>query len=207
MALIKNQKSTVTPQDERQISRDFPGLSTIIATGDARARRWAARDLVAFDGASEVLVSRLALETDPGVREAILLALTEIGDQDAIDGLVMCLGCEDVQLRNEAIGAMKHLPDQVAPIMETLLNNTDPDIRIFSVNVLESLRHPQVVPWLVKVIEQDPHVNVCATAVDLLGEVGNESAVTALHRLNERFPAEPYIQFAVSLALKRIEEV
>lgn len=207
MALIKNHKSAVTPQDEHARGQSVQELSKVMETGDAQARRWAAKDLVAFAEASEVLVARLALETEHSVREAILLALTEIGDKTAVDGLVECLGSEDAQLRNEAIGAMKNLPAQVAPIMEGLLNDSDPDIRIFSVNVLESLRHPQVVPWLVKVIQQDPHVNVCATAVDLLGEVGDDSAVTALHHLKQRFPNEPYIQFAVTLALKRIEEV
>ena len=35
---------------------------------------------------------------------------------------------------------------------------------------LVSLRHPDVELWLREVIERDAHENVCATAVDLLGE-------------------------------------
>jgi hypothetical protein len=60
--------------------------------------------------------------------------------------------------------------------------------------------------WLIEVIEADPHVNVCATAVDLLGEVGSAAAREALLGLKDRFPDEPYVHFAADLALRRIDE-
>jgi tRNA A37 threonylcarbamoyladenosine synthetase subunit TsaC/SUA5/YrdC len=43
--------------------------------------------------------------------------------------------------------------------------------------------------------------------LDLLCEVGTEAAVDPLVRLKARFSAEPYIQFAANLALKRIREI
>ncbi|MGS0757735.1 HEAT repeat domain-containing protein, partial [Roseateles sp. GG27B] len=82
--------------------------------------------------------------------------------------------------------------------------DADSDVRIFAVNVLESLRHPDVESWLIDVIQRDPHVNVCATAVDLLSEVGTSAAVGALDALKVRFPDEPYIKFAANLALRSI---
>ena len=99
---------------------------------------------------------------------------------------------------------MKALPNEVAPIMSDLLRDADPDVRILAVNVLESLRHPKVEQWLIEVIDRDLMVNVCGSAVDLLGEVGSQAARDALGRLKVRYEAEPYIQFAVDLALKRI---
>jgi tRNA A37 threonylcarbamoyladenosine synthetase subunit TsaC/SUA5/YrdC len=60
---------------------------------------------------------------------------------------------------------------------------------------------------LIEVIERDAHVNVCATAVDLLCEVGTEAAIDPLLQLKARFIREPYIQFAADLALKRIREI
>jgi len=141
------------------------------------------------------------------VREVILTTLTRLGDDVAIAGLVDCLRSEeDAALRNEALEAMKQLPDEVAPIMAGLLHDADPDVRIFAVNILESLRHPEVEAWLIDVIQHDPHVNVCATAVDLLGEVGSDRAREALLGLKARFAQEPYVQFAASLALRRIDE-
>ena len=67
--------------------------------------------------------------------------------------------------------------------------------------------HPEVENWLIEVISQDCHVNVCATAVDLLGEVGSPRAHDALQALKQRFAGEPYIQFAADIALKRIAHV
>jgi HEAT repeat protein len=96
------------------------------------------------------------------------------------------------------------LPVEVAPIMGALLVDEDSDVRIMAVNILESLQHPKVEQWLIDVIDRDPVVNVCGTAVDLLGEVGSSAAFDALQRLKQRYAGEPYIQFAADLALKRI---
>jgi hypothetical protein len=57
---------------------------------------------------------------------------------------------------------------------------------------------------LIEVIDSDPQLNVCATAVDLLGEVGSTAAREPLLRLKARYADEPYIEFAADLALKRI---
>jgi hypothetical protein len=102
---------------------------------------------------------------------------------------------------------MKTLPVEVAPIMRGLLADQDPDVRIFAINILESLRHPDVEAWLIEVIEREPMVNVCGTAADLLSEVGSGASRDALERLKARFATEPYIQFATALALKRLVPV
>jgi HEAT repeat protein len=206
MAFIK--KSGVPPivDEGRLQQRDFPGLVTQLDDADPAVRRWAARDLLGFRQATTALVARLQLENDRSVREVILTSLTRLGDDIAVAGLVGWLRSEDVQMRNEAIEAMKSLPDEVAPIMGNLLIDEDSDVRIMAVNILESLLHPKVEQWLIEVIENDPVVNVCGTAVDLLGEVGSQASHDSLERLLKRFPTEPYIQFAANLALKRIEK-
>jgi HEAT repeat protein len=175
-----------------------------LADPDPAQRRWAARDLLRYPNAATALVQRLQCETDIAVREVIFTSLTRLGGAVAVAGLVHCLRSEEASLRNEAIEAMKVLPTEVAPIMGGLLQDADSDVRIMAVNVLESLQHPQVESWLIQVIEQDPVVNVCGAAVDLLTEVGTAAALGALQRIKQRFADEPYIQFAASLALKRI---
>lgn len=211
MPIMKQPPPPESDGDERARPRDFNGLVAELEAQNPAARRWAARDLVEANpdaGAevSAVLLQRLEREDNPAVREAIFTGLTRLGDAVAVAGLVSCLRSEDATLRNEAIEALKQLPEAVAPMMHGLLQDADPDVRIFAVNVLESLRHPQVEAWLIAVIEQDPHVNVCATAVDLLGEVGSSAARSALEALRQRFVDEPYIRFAADLALKRINE-
>jgi HEAT repeat protein len=212
MAFIK--QKPVTPSiDERAGDSAVPApaasyddLQRALNADSAEERRWAARDLLDFPGSSPLLVARLNIESSESVREIIFTTLVRLGDAPAVAGLVECLRSEDAMVRNEAIEAMKCLPDAVAPIMRDLLADPDSDVRIFAVNVLESLRHPEVESWLSQVIEKDPHVNVCGTAVDLLGEVGSRTVLEPLIRLKTRFAKEPYIQFAADLAIKRILE-
>ncbi len=202
MAFIKQQPTHDT--DTRNQVRDVHVLLIELDDADPATRRWAARDLLTHPEATPALVARLQIETDRSVREVILTSLTRLGNVVAVACMVDWLRSENVEMRNEAIEAMKALPDEVAPIMGGLLSDPDSDVRIMAVNILESLRHPQVEAWLIDVIDCDPVVNVCGTAVDLLGEVGSDAAIAALQRLKQRFATEPYIQFATNLALKRI---
>ena len=205
MAFIKKSPQPRNPATEQRAApRDLDGLIRELDDADPVARRWAARDLAVHPSASAALLARLHRENEVSVREVILTALMKIADPAAITGLVTCLRSEDANLRNEAIEAMKTLPVEVAPIMQSLLVDQDPDVRIFAINILESLRHPDVEAWLIEVIAREPMVNVCGTAVDLLSEVGTSASKDALEGLKARFDAEPYIQFAAALALKRI---
>lgn len=204
MAFIKKDAAPPDSGNERSQPRDYAGLLAQLEHADPAVRRWAARDLLAYPEASAQLLHRLQLEQQRSVREVILTSLTRLGDDVAVAGLVDWLRSEDAEMRNEAIAAMKELPDKVAPIMGALLSDTDSDVRIMAVNVLESLRHPHVEAWLIDVIAHDTVVNVCGTAVDLLGEVGTVGSQGALEQLKQRFADEPYIQFAADIALKRI---
>lgn len=204
MPFIKNRKNESVEIDERKQKRDCEGLREQLSDPSATARRWAARDMINCPEDAMAMVERLKIEPDNSVREVILTTLTCLGDQAAVRGLVECLRSEDASLRNETIEAMKQLPDEVGPIMQGLLTDRDSDVRIFAVNILESLRHPDVERWLIDVIEHDPHVNVCATALDLLGEIATKAAGLPLVRLKARFKDEPYIQFAADIALKGI---
>jgi HEAT repeat protein len=204
MAFIKQKNPQVVNEDERAAPRDFEGLCSELDNENQTARRWAARDLGQFPQASARLVSRLKIEDNANVRTAILDTLAQISDDIAITGIVECLRSDEASLRNEAIEVLKNIPEQVAPIIDSLLNDDDSDVRIFAVNILESLHHEDVEKWLIQVIEHDDHVNVCATAVDLLSEVGTEIAVKALENLKIRFADEPYICFTTDLALKRL---
>jgi len=204
MALIPATHAARPTGDGRHRERTIEGLLDQLQNTDPTVRRWAVRDLMAVEDVSAALVTALHLEVDVAVRGVLLTALATRADGIAVDGLVACLRSENAALRNEAIGAMQQLPTQVASIMGALLLDDDPDVRILAVNVLESLRHPDVEEWLIEVIEHDPHLNVCATAVDLLGEVGSLAARGPLERLKARFGDAPYIGFATDLALSRI---
>ncbi|MGB1092390.1 MAG: HEAT repeat domain-containing protein, partial [Oceanobacter sp.] len=183
MALVKRDITTADPSlnmPEQPEVLDCNQLKDNLFGSNPIKRRQAAQDIIKCDGASELLLTQLKQETSSSVRQVILTSLTHIGDQIAVQGLANCLRLEDAALRNEAIEAMKQLPDQVAQVVPELLRDEDPDVRIFTVNILESLCHQDVEDWLIEVLEQDDHLNVINTAIDLLGEVGTEAAVEAL---------------------------
>lgn len=202
MAFIKSNPGNNENNDEPQSCET---TASLLVTGTTDQRRQAAREIIACEGASQSLVAQLSEEENPSVRHVIILSLTQIGDDIALQGLVDCLRSENAALRNEAIEAIKQLPQEIAPVMARLLNDPDPDVRIFTVNILESLCHDDVEKWLLEVIRNDSHVNVCATAVDLLGEVGTANALEDLNLLKSRFENEPYIQFAADLAIRRVQ--
>ena len=179
-------------------------LAAALESADVSVRRDAARELLHCPEAAKALVGHLQREENQSVREVILACLVRLSDSVAVEGLTSCLRSEDPALRNEVIDTLKELTVDLTAVLQSLLSDSDPDIRIFAVNILESRRHPDVERWLIGVIEQDAHINVCATALDLLCEVGTEAALEPLLRLKARFASEAYIQFAADLAIKRI---
>lgn len=205
MGFVKGQHVNVEHSQERQGQRDLTGLTESLRSHDPFRRRWAARDLIAYPTAIDALLSQLRVESDREVRAAIFTTLSQFDNLSAAKGLISFLHSEDVALRNNAIDALKLMPSALAPLMDDLLQDPSTDVRILAVNVLESLRHPQVEQWLIRVVAKDPHVNVCATAVDLLSEVGTQAAVQPLLTLKSRFSAEPFMHFAIDVALKRIQ--
>ena len=216
MALIKgivNENTTLPVGKAELIETNCGELAALLESADATVRRHAARDMLHCLDAADALVSRLKREDKTTVREAILTTLIRLDDPSATAGLADCLRSEDAALRNEVIEALGEMAasedkaNTVPPVLLSLLADTDPDVRIFAVNIIESSRHPDAERWLIEVIERDVHVNVCATAVDLLCEVGTEAAIDPLLHLKARFVHDAYIQFAADLALKRIREI
>jgi len=205
MPLTRNISNAPLAQEERSRGRDGMDLVAQLDDPDPTVRRWAARDLAMFPGAVAVLLAHLTVERDLSVREVMLTTLVHLNDPAAVAYLVGFLRSEDAALRNEAVETLRELPDHVDTFIHELLSDDSPDVRIFAVNVLESLRHADVEKWLIEAIETDPHVNVCSTAVDLLAEVGSECSRLPLERLKKRFPDVPYLVFAIDLAVSRID--
>jgi HEAT repeat protein len=207
MAFVKRKAMEPAPADVPKQERSCAELTACLEDSDPQTRRQAAREMLHFPDVSGALVSRLRREQDAAVREVILTTLVRLADPSAAAGMAECLRSEDAALRNEVIEAIGLLSGDVSATLRTLLADSDPDVRIFAVNILDSRRQPDVESWLIEVIEKDVHLNVCATAVDLLCEVGTEAALEPLLRLKVRFVSEVFIQFAANRAIKRIRGV
>ncbi|MBB1251413.1 HEAT repeat domain-containing protein [Rhizobium sp. G21] len=182
-------------------------MIAVLSAGSLGERLAAIRALSARGGraAVDALCIALAADDERACREVIAVELAHLGGEAVVDGLMPLLRSDDAALRNIAIDILKELPSDVAPRMEALLDDPDPDVRIFLVNVLEALRHPAVEDWLIAVITMDANINVVGTALDLLNEVGTTAAVEPLRRAVARFGEEPFIAFSAENALRRIE--
>jgi HEAT repeat protein len=207
MGLIKGKTVRNSKKAAPVAPQSCERLVAELEDSDATVRRHAAQKITPCLDATTALINRLKREENTAVREAILNSLLRLHDPSIGIGLADCLRSEDAGLRNDVIEVFKQLGGEVAPILRTLLADPDPDVRIFAVNVLNSERFPDAEHWLIEVIEKDEHVNVCASAVDLLCEVGTKVAIDPLLHLKARFTHEAYIQFAADLALKRIREI
>jgi HEAT repeat protein len=151
-----------------------------------------------------VLCAHLANEPNLSVRSIILTGLIIHRSPAVVVGLLPLLSGDDANLRNGAIEALQQMPDEVAPHVESMLTAADSDVRIFAINVLAALPHPMVPEWLLRVVTLDPHVNVCAEALDAFAEVGEPEAIPALEALADRFSDVAFIRFAVDAAARRI---
>ncbi|OLP61805.1 hypothetical protein BJF93_19110 [Xaviernesmea oryzae] len=203
--LIRRSETASAPQvpdAERSLEDHVAALASTEAALRLEATRHVAE---AGDGqAVAALCTALAAERESVVRDAMAVALARRGGADVVEGLLPLLRSDEAAVRNIAIDILKELPLDVAPRMEALLDDEDPDVRIFVVNVLEALRHPRVEDWLIAVITMDQNANVVITALDLLNEVGTPAALPALENVVRRFPDEPFVAFSADIARKRI---
>jgi HEAT repeat protein len=185
--------------------RDSAGLIAQLQDPDVSARRWAARDLSEHANAVSPLCQHLLTETDASVREVVFTTLSCIGSEHVVDGMLPLLRSEDANLRNSAIEVLCSLPELVGPRIDALLKDADPDVRIFTVNLLGDLKHPEVGRWLSMVLNEDEHINVVAAALEVLAEVGSLPALSAIRQARMRFADDAFIGFAADLAEQRIE--
>jgi HEAT repeat protein len=203
-------RKTGTPEplhavQTRDHARDTAGLLAQLRQGDAGQRRWAARDLAAQPEAASALGAALLTERDGAVRDALFTSLSaQVGDA-AVAALLPLLRSEDAGLRNGAIEALAGMPDAVASRIAGLLRDADADVRIFTVNLLGELRHPQVRPWLLQVLQEDTEVNVAAAALEVLAEVAGPQDLPLLAATKRRFAGDAFIGFAADLAIERIQ--
>ncbi|MBZ8142040.1 PBS lyase [Rubrivivax gelatinosus] len=206
MALKKNGDSAaLRPIETREYPRDLDGLVAQLSDADSGRRRWAARDLAQYPAAAAAVCARLAIETDASVRTVLFSSAARLGSPEVVQAMVQLLRSEEPGLRNGAIEVLAGLPAAVAPLIERLLQDTDSDVRIFTVNLLGELRHPQVPRWLDQVLLHDPEVNVVGAALEVLSEVGGTENLAALREVRRRFAGDAYIDFSAGLALERIE--
>jgi HEAT repeat protein len=205
MALVKKTDELRDGGNERATPRAVPDLIAMLSSPDAGARRWAALDLAGAGDAAPTLVGALSSETDLAVRDAILTTLAGLDNALVPELLAVYLRSPDAGLRNAVAETIAQLAGTPA-IIETLLSDPDPHMRIIAVMVLTLMADPSVPAWLASVVEDDQDPRVVASAIGELAELGDTSHLPLLARARARFPDDPFVSFTVGIAEERVAQ-
>lgn len=198
MGFIKQAKS-----DSALVAPDAEEILRALDATDSVTRSQAARAAAAYPECTPMLLAHLETETDSAVRANLFTTLIKTQSVEVAENLIAYLRSEDVSLRNEVVTALQQMPQAIAPHMPGLLRDPDMDVRIFALSIVRGMRSPDVEDWLLDVIAHESNMNVCATALDTLAEMGTPDMIPAIQSLNLRFNNE-FIRFAVDVAIRRI---
>ncbi len=107
---------------------------------------------------------------------------------------------ENADVRNTAMEVYRELGSRSLPSLASLLSDRDPEVRLFTVNILSEIADRKSLPLLFKAIE-DEDINVRSAAAEAMGRVGDPSVLSPLEKALDD---EPWVAMA---AIHSIGEV
>jgi len=168
---------------------------------------YAIESISKFNGGGEYLVSYINNETaDKKVSTKIASVISNMDSDDApIEEIMELLKLDNAYTRNLAISILRDFGDAIKYYIVKFLIGDDRDLRIFAINVLGDVDFAESRDMLVELLETEEDINVAMTAVDYMGEIGEEEDILLLESLKDRFSGDFYAEFAVDSAIKLIE--
>ena len=164
----------------------------------AQARRREAQALGQTPGAEAELGQRLLAEPDPSVREALSRALVVRGSLAAAEVLVANLRAEDAGLRNMALAALAAMPEPAAEVLEGLLVDPDPGVRMFGVLLAGDLPLSGIELTLFARLQDETDANVCVTLIEVLQGMGQALPAQLQATTAQRFRGDALVQFLLT---------
>ncbi|MBI5969918.1 MAG: HEAT repeat domain-containing protein [Deltaproteobacteria bacterium] len=118
-------------------------------------------------------------DSNLGVREAGLNALTSIGGSRVAEAVSPLLRSNDPSIRNMGVEIIQLIGAEALPVLSTLLNDPDDDVVKFAVDILANMKEERVVDVLMT-LTNHANANVRAAVAVCLGRVGARNAMPAL---------------------------
>jgi HEAT repeat protein len=196
MPLIRNESDKVAPRATREAPASLASASP--------DERWAAARAACDPAGIPSLGEALAHERNARVREAIFTALARIGTSESAQIIFPYLRVDDANIRAGAMDALRAMQQASRPYLQGLLADPDPDVRLLACDLVREVSGADGPRWLCALIETEPEVNVCAAAVEALGEIADASAEPSLSRCAERFPDDQFLGFAIKVVADRL---
>ncbi len=163
--------------------------------------------MVGLDGGPRFLVEKLIEHsTDKDLASRIAAVLANMDPKKApIEAVMELLKLHNAYIRNLGISILQDYGDAIKYYIVKFLIGDDRDLRIFAINVLGDVSFPESREMLIELLEnEEKDVNVAMTAVDYMGEIGEEEDIPLLESLKERFNNDAYVVFAVDGAITSI---
>jgi HEAT repeat protein len=194
-------------KESNKTAASAPQQALPSSTSAAPGERWAAARAASDPAAIPSLAEALAHEREPRVREAMFTALARIATPESAKVVLPYLRLDDANTRTGAMDALRAMPDACQPFLPGLLQDPDSDVRLLACDLVRDAGGAEGPRWLFALIETEPQANVCAAAVEALGEIGDATAASALSRCAERFPDDPFLGFAIKVVADRLRSV
>jgi HEAT repeat protein len=153
-----------------------------------------------------VIAQTLIDETDIRMRASQFTDLIRLNSPAAVQAILPLLASDDANLRTGAMDALRAMPDIAMPQLPYLLGSADLDVRQFGCELARASTDAATPNLLCDVLIHDGEINVCTAAVDVLAEIGDMTAVPALTQCAARFADQPFIGFAIKVAIDRISK-
>ncbi len=136
-----------------------------------------------------------------GIQEAADSSLRKIGGKATVQAVLPLLRSDDAPVRNLSMDILREVGSQDMGSLISLVQDEDPDIRIFMTDILGSTGNVLAVEPLCEALLKDPEVNVRYQAAVSLGELGKPEAAPCL---NKAIGDEEWVQYSVIEALTKI---
>ncbi len=107
---------------------------------------------------------------------------------------------DNADVRNTAMEVFRELGTRAFPALAGLLKDSDPEVRLFAVNILSEIALPEALPLLFDAAT-DKDVNVRVASAEAMGRIGDRSA---LGLLSDALDDEPWVAMAAIHAIGEI---
>ncbi len=204
MALIKKHVAQVVEE-----LPNFSHLDDAIDFFTAQHERdkidYAIEEIARLDGGSFLVSYMNDDEADKDICTKIASVISNMDVDDApIEEIMDLLKLDNAYIRNLGISILRNFGDSIKYYIVKFLIGDDRDLRIFAINVLGDVDFSESRDMLIELLETEQDINVAMTAVDYMGEIGEEEDIPLLESLKERFSGDFYAAFAVDGAIKMI---
>lgn len=150
------------------VTEEINRLVSELEYPDPQRRRCAAKQLKNADERALYPLIKALEDEDPGVSDAAMRALINIGGE-VTAYMMLPLLREHALLRNTALLILKEIGN--IKIIRRLLNDKDDDVRKFGIDLISELKDKECCAYLKKLIK-DPNPNVRAATASAIGEIG-----------------------------------